>query len=97
MDVRHGPQTSAVQYVGVPTHWSGAGNSQNGGDRGIYHPLPEHGREIHYNQSYHRILFCGGAEAGNAPIQAMVETARPVYHGDQGRAGIRRGEGGDGG
>ena len=29
-------------------------------------------------------MFGGGAEAGNAPIQAMMGKARPGYNGDQG-------------
>ena len=40
-------------------------------------------------------MFCGGADAGNAPIQVMVGTYRPGYNEDQGRAGSRGGEGGD--
>ena len=84
-DGGHGPQTSARLYVGVTTHWSGSGNGGTGGDRGIYRSPPEHGDTIHCDPSYHGIVFGGGAEARNAPIQVMVGTARPGYHGDQGR------------
>ena len=38
-------------------------------------------------------MFGGEAESRNAPIQAIVGSARPGYHGDQGGAG-RRGGGG---
>ena len=94
VDGGHGPQTSAGRDVGVPTHWSGADNGGTGKYWGIYLPLPEHGCAIRYDPSYRGLVFGGGAENGNAPIQAMVGTARPVYHGDQGGPGSRRGGGG---
>ena len=96
-DGGHGTQTSAGQYVGVPNHWSGAGNGGTGGDRGIFCPPPEHRRAIHCDPSYHGLVSSDRAEYGNAPIQAMVGTSRPGYHGDQGGADICGGTGGDGG
>ena len=83
--------------MGVPTHWSGAGNGGTGGDRGIYHPPPEDGCAINCKPSYHGIVFGGGAEFGNAPIKEMMGTDRPVYNGYQGGAGSRIGEEGYGG
>ena len=41
-------------------------------------------------------MFGGRAEAGNAPIQAMVGAARLEYPGDQGGACSHRGGGGAG-
>ena len=96
-DGRHGPQTSAGQGVGVPRHWSGAGNGGTGGDRGIYRLSPEHGCTIHCDPSYHGLVIGGRAESGNTPIQAIVRTARPGCHGDQVRAGSCVGGEGDGG
>ena len=90
----HGPQTSAGREVSVHTHWGGAGNGGTGGDWGIYCPPPEHGRTIHCYSYYHGLVFGGGAEDGNAPIQAMVGSAHPGYHGDKGRAVRHRGWGG---
>ena len=71
-DGSHGHQASAGRDMYVPTHWSGAGNGETRGNRGIYHPPPEHGRAIHCDPSYHRLVFGGGADSGNAPIQDMV-------------------------
>ena len=83
--------------MGVPTYWSGADNGGIVGYRGIYCSPPEHGHAIHCDLSYHELVFCGGGDAGNAPIQEMVVTDRPGYHGDQGSAGSHRGERGNGG
>ena len=96
-DGGHGPQTSAGREVVVTTHWSGASNDGVGGDQGIYCLPPELGRTIHFDPSYHRLVFHDGADAGNAPIQEMMGTAHPGYHGDKGREGIRGGEVGEGG
>ena len=38
----------------------------------VYRLSPEHGRTIHCDSSYHGLVSCGGAEAGTAPIKAMV-------------------------
>ena len=94
-DRGHGPQTSDGRYVGVTTHWSGAVNFGTGEDRGIYHPPQEHGCAIHFDSTYNVLVFGGGAEAGNSPIQEMVGTARPGYHGDLGEVGSHGGGGGD--
>ena len=90
----YGTQTLAGWEVGVPTHWSGAGNGGIGGDRDIYFLSPEHSHAINCDPYYHGLVFGGGADTGNAPTQAMVGTSRPEYHGDQGGAGIRGGGGG---
>ena len=39
---------------------------------GIYCPPPEHGRAIHCDLSYHKIVFGGRVETINAPIQAIM-------------------------
>ena len=62
----------------------------------IYCPPPENSCAIHYEPSYHGFEIGGGAEAGNAYIQAMVGTARPGYHGNQDGAGGRGKGGGEG-
>ena len=90
----NGTQTSEVWDVGVPTHWSGAGNGGTGGDRGLYRPLSEHGCAIHCDPSYHGLVFGGGAESRNLPIWVMVGSARPGYYEDKGRTGIHGGGGG---
>ena len=77
----HGPQTSAMWYMSVPTHWGGASNVGTGGDWGIYFPPPEHGCTIHFDSSYHILVSGGGSEAGNVPIQATVGADRPEYPG----------------
>ena len=41
-------------------------------------------------------MFDSGSEARNAPIKVMVGTSHTGYHGDQGRVGIRLGDGGCG-
>ena len=83
--------------MGVPTHCNGSGNGGTGGGRGKYLPPPEHVCAIHCNPSHHGVVFGSGAESGNAPIQAMVGTYRPGYHGYHG-GGVRLGgEGGYGG
>ena len=79
----------------VPTHWGVAGNGGTGGDRGIYLLPPEHGHTKHCESPYHGLMCGGGAEAGNAPIQAMVGAARPGYPGDKGRACSSGGGGGE--
>ena len=84
----HGPQTSVGQEVGIPTHWGSSVNSGAVGDWSIYRPLPEHVREINCDLSYHELVFGGGAEAGNAPIQVIGGASRHGYHEDQGGAGI---------
>ena len=83
--------------MGVTTDWSGSGNGGPGGDWGIYLPPPEDIRSIHFELSYHVILFGVRTESGNAPIQAMVGAACPGYNGDKGGAGSHVGRGGDGG
>ena len=50
---------------------------------------------MHCDPSYHGLVFGGGVEAGNAPIQAMVGSDLPGYHGDQGGACSHGGGGGD--
>ena len=81
--------------MGVPPHLDGAGNSGNGGHLGIYIPPPEHVHVIHFDPFNHGLVFGGRAEYRNAPIQAMMEAARPVYHEDKDRAGSCGGGGGD--
>ena len=49
---------------------------------------------LYCDPSYHGLVFGGGAEAGNAPIQAMMGAARPGYTGYQGGSCSRRGGGG---
>ena len=78
----------------VPTHWIGAVNDWTGGYLGIYYLYLEHSCAINFDPSYHGLVFGGGAEAGNDPIQAMVGAAQPGYHEGQGRAGSHRGGGG---
>ena len=90
-DGGHGTQTSALQDMGVPTNWSGVGDDGYRGYRVIY-PLPqEHDRAIHCDLSYHGLVFGGGAESRNAPIQVMVGTDHLGYHWDQDGAGSHRG------
>ena len=89
----HGPQTSVVQDMGVPTHWGGAINGGTGGDWGIYRLLPEHGCAIHSDPSYHGLVSSSGAEVGNAPVQAMVGASCPGYHRDRVGEDSRRGGG----
>ena len=60
-DGGHGPQTSSGRDMGVPTHWSGAGNGDNEVDWGIYRPPPEHGRAIHCDPYYNGLVFGGRA------------------------------------
>ena len=60
-DGGHGPQTSAGWDMGVPTHWGGASNGGTGVNRVIYRPLPEHGREIYCDPSYHGLVSGGRA------------------------------------
>ena len=81
--------------MGVPTHWSGVGKGGTGGYWGIYRPPLEYGCAIHCDPSYYGLVFGSRAEAGNVPIQAMVGTARPEYHGDQCGAGSCEAGGGD--
>ena len=73
--------------MGVPTHWSGVGNSGTGGYWGIYRPPLEYRCAIHFDPSDYELVFGSGAEASNVPIQAMVGTALPEYHGDKCGAG----------
>ena len=80
--------------MSVPTNWSGAGNGETGGYWGIYHQTLDHGHTVHFNPSYHGLVFDGGVEYGNAPIQAMVGAA---CHGYNIGEGIHVGDGGDGG
>ena len=79
--------------MGVYTHWGGAENGGAGGDRGVYNPSPEHGRTLHCNSSYHGLVSGGGAEAGTAPIQAMLGASYSRYPGDKGGASRKRGGG----
>ena len=81
--------------MGVHTHWGGSDNGRTRGDRGKYRPPPQHGCAIHCNLYYHGILSVIRAEAGNAPIDARVGAARPVYTGDKG--GVCSSRGGWGG
>ena len=80
------------QDLGVPARWNSDGSGWTGVDQGIYLPQPEHSYVIKFDPSYCGILFGGGVESENAPIQAMVTTARPGYHRYQGGAGIRKGK-----
>ena len=86
---------STVWDMGVPTHWGGSVICRSEGGQGIYCPLPEHGRRINCDTSYHGLASGGGAEAGNTPIQAMVGSNHPVYPGDKAGACSSRGGGGD--
>ena len=72
--------------MGVYTHWSGAGNDGDVGDRGVYRLPSEHVRILHCGSSYHGLVSGGEAEARTAPIQAMVGVARSGYPGDKGGA-----------
>ena len=67
-DGGHGPKNSAGQDVGVLTHLGGAGNGGAIGYQVIYILLIEHGCAIHYNLSYHELVFGGGEEASNRHI-----------------------------
>ena len=67
----HGNQTSEGWDVGVPTHWGRAGNAGTGVDKVLYCLLPEHCHAIHCDTNNHGIVFGGGAESKNAPIQVM--------------------------
>ena len=69
--------------------WVCAGNGVAGGYWCLYCPLPEHGCTVHCDFSYNGLVSGGGAEAGTAPIQAMVVESRSVYPGDRDRAGSR--------
>ena len=81
-DVGHGPQTPDGQDLGVPIYWISAGSGWIGVDLVIYCPPPDHGSAIHCDLSYHGLVFGGGADSGNAPIQVVVVTAVLGYHGD---------------
>ena len=81
--------------MGVYIHLGGAGNGGDGRDRGVYCPLPEHGRTVHCKSFYNGLVFGGGAEAGTAHIQDMVGAACPGYTGDKiGECSSRGGGGG---
>ena len=75
-DDGNGPQMSTAWDMGVYTHQDGAENGGAGGDRGVYCLMLEHGRTVHCDLSYHRILYGGRAELRTTPIQAMVGAAR---------------------
>ena len=78
-DGRHGPLTTIGHYMGISTHWGGAGD---GGTRrywGVYLSPPEHGRTTHCNSSYHILVSGGGAEAGDAALAEMVVAACSRY------------------
>ena len=71
-DGGHGTQTSTGWDMGVPTHWCGAVNVGAGLDWCVYLLPPEHGCTIHFDSSYHVLVYGGTAEDGNEPIQVMV-------------------------
>ena len=78
-DGSHGPQTSIVWDMGVPTHWGGAINCGAGWYRSIYFPPPEHGRTIYFDLSYRGLVSGGGVEDLTEPIQVMVGSAWSGY------------------
>ena len=82
--------------MGVYNHWGGAGNGGAVEEWGVYCPLPEHGRTVHCDSSYHGIVSGIGVEDGTATIQAMVVSASYVYKGDKSGACSNGGGGGDG-
>ena len=92
-DGGHGTQKLTGWDMGVPTHWDGDGNGGTGGDWGVYLPLPENGCTTHCDSYYHGLVFSSRAESRNAPIQAMVGSARPGYPGDTGGTCSSRGGG----
>ena len=61
--------------MSVPTNWGVTGNGETGRDWGIYHQTLDHGCAVHFKPSYHGLVFDGGVESGNVPIQAMVGEA----------------------
>ena len=80
----YGTHTSRGWDMGVPTHWCGAGNGGTVGDRGINLPLPEYGRTLNCDSSYHRHVSDSGTEARYVTIQEMVGASTPGCPGDKG-------------
>ena len=80
--------------MGIYNHWGGAGDSGTRRYQGVYCPSLEHGRTIHCESSYHRLVSGGGEEAGDEYLTDMAVAACSRYPMDKsGKRGRRDGGG----
>ena len=63
----------------VPTYCGSARNGGAGKYWSVYPPPPEQGFTIHCNSYYHRLVYGGGGEGGNATLVEMLGASSSIY------------------